>query len=216
MFFAVAEKHKLKIKKYFSAEKNLKQFEELETYQSGLRTFFNDKIVNEADPVDPIVNTAVAFLYIITNHKEEGLFSRIKQFLNNFLITDGLIKEKSRYYLGNTYLAERIAKLEFYEKGFLKENAKDKLRSFILDTTPVNILEASFLSIGASHIQLKERVKELNKMIRNNRLYDGTWEKQTLYTQRTPPFNYGSKELTTLFAIEALKLEEVGLSKIRT
>ena len=174
MFFAVAEKHKLKIKKYFSAEKNLKQFEELETYQSGLRTFFNDKIVNEADPVDPIVNTAVAFLYIITNHKEEGLFSRIKQFLNNFLITDGLIKEKSRYYLGNTYLAERIAKLEFYEKGFLKENAKDKLRSFILDTTPVNILEASILSIGASHIQLKERVKELNKMIRNNRLYDGS------------------------------------------
>ena len=210
LFFSMAEKNGIVVPRKFLAWKNLGQFRAKDKLTGGAETFFGKR---REEDIDPIVNSTIAFLYIMTP-TEEAIPQNIVDYFNTEI--PKLLKniEISRYYPNGKYFAERITKLAFYNPNLLNKKSEGSLDKFLLIASPKNALDASLLSIGSSYRGLKSRVKTLNREIEKKRKNNGTWPFGTLYKQGTPRYNYGCERLTTLFAIEALELESSGPKKI--
>lgn len=211
LFFTMAERSGLDFPKNFSASRNLRQFEEFVDESGGIQTYLGNKANNN---VDPVVNSGIAFLYLLTNNSNE-VFNGIKKYLNRCLRSLAPNSQISQYYVGGVYFAARMAKLTAYDGELLDEEATQRLDYFLLNTVPRNTLEATLASIGSSHRGLYRRARELNDDIRRKRRGNGLWPYGTLYRQRTPRFSFGTERLTTLFALEALKLEVEGPKILR-
>ncbi len=210
LFFAMAERNGLEVPQKFLARNNLGQFRIKGKSSKGIETFFGKR---RKEDYDPIVNSAIAFLYIIAP-TPEAIPGNIVGYLNKEV--QNLLKKCkiSRYYSNGSYFAERIAKLAFYDPSLLNKESEDSLDKFLLIASPRNGLDASLLSIGSSYRGLRSRARNLNREIERKRKNNGTWPFGTLYRQGTPRYSYGCERLTTLFSIEALELESSGPKKI--
>lgn len=202
LYLTIAKKKGITLPDRYLASANLSQYKDLISESGGIETFFGLK-----RDVDPVVNTAVAFLYEL-NHISDETRKSIREYLRKQ--TKQLIKlsKFSKYYVTGVYFAERMAKLSIYDPAVLDRGATEVLERYLSEKKPRNTLEEALLSIGASHRGLYNRAVELNRDIERKRKQNGLWHFGTFYTQRTPRFNYGHERLTTLFALEALKLEE--------
>lgn len=178
-------------------------------YNDGVLTFLGYRHEHEDSP-DPVVNTAIAFLCILGNHKGPET-QDILGYLNSQSGAYLSGKMDSRYYPRGIYLALRLAKLEFYFPGALDKPGI--INEFLDGFQPRNSLELAMRSVTESYLGRADHAVQANKELNKKRKKNGTWPFGTLYTQRTPRCVYGHERLTTLFAIEALELEQKGPSK---
>jgi hypothetical protein len=205
LFFSIAQKNGINIPKEFNVKNNIKQFD-----NSVVKTFFN---VREKNEFDPVVNTTLAFLYVIST-KSKIVPQKLAEYLRKTTSELDTHSSVSLYYPKATYFAERMAKLSFYCPYLLDDKCNAKLDNYLINSSPKNTLDASLISIGASYRGLTARAKELNDLIRCRRKSNGKWTFGTLYRQRTPKYSYGCEIITSLFAIEALALENEKPTKI--
>ncbi|MFC1648084.1 hypothetical protein ACFL1B_01360 [Nanoarchaeota archaeon] len=202
--FAMAEIERLPFSKEYRALGNLEQFRDLQEDSGGICTYFSGKSNNDTDPV---VNAHLAFLGLIT--RQEGDFwSGIKRYLNDQVkdLKEG--SKTSEYFPGSICFAKSMAKLSAYNPDFIGRATTEPLDTFLLTARPANTLEVALLSIGCSYRGLTERADGLNKELEEQREPNGAWGFAMFYQQRTPRFDYGSEINTTLFAIEALSLQD--------
>jgi len=202
LYFTIAEQEGAVLPQDYSAVNNLAQFRGLANESGGIETFFG-----RAGDVDPIVNTTVAFLYILNQFSDETT-ENMRMYLRKQTKQLTIHSKPSKYYEGGAYFAERIAKLSHYDPEILDDKAEEALKRFLRGSRPKNSLETALLSIGASYQGLHDRAIKLNGELVQTRKSNGLWPFGTFYTQRTPFFRYGNEKLTTLFAFEALKAEE--------
>ncbi len=209
LLITMASKHNLPFPDYYAANANLQQFRTLADSSGGIKTFFGIRANN---PADPVVNTLVAFLFVL-NARSDAVYKKLKEYLRKQVRQLPTNPNISHYYIKGAYFAERMTKLSFYDPEILGKKERKILDAYILESRPRNSLETALFSIGASYQGLPNRVSELNRKLRAKRMHNGLWHFGTIYVQKTPRFNYGNERLTTLFALEALKLEEEGVNR---
>ena len=209
IYFAIADKLGIKIPDCFSPTKNIYQFQELLDKSGGIKTWFGDNV--RYQDVDPIVNTTLIYLYIFMGIHDD-LFNDIRAYLNNCLTKLNLNSSISKYYIGGSYFAKRMAALSNYDPGFLTEESKDSLESFLLAAKPQNALEAAFLSIASSYRNLEDKAEEYNKYLISKRQSTGFYPYEVFYTQKQIWF-YGHPFITTLYVLEAFELAKRGVKK---
>jgi hypothetical protein len=188
----------------FDVVANASQFEDLQDVSGGVKTYFGSEHKND---VDPVVNTLVAFFYEL-NYPSSETNSGIRAYLLTRLKNLSARPDVSEYYVGATYFLERMAKLTVYAPSFIDDESAQSLDLYLKCSVPRNSLDIALLSVGAAHRGLVDRAVELNRELKSRMNKNGTWSFATLYRQRTPRFNYGNERLTTLFALEALKVEQ--------
>lgn len=202
LLFATAERLGLAILSELVVTKNIAQFNELATPSGGIRTYFGERNNND---IDPVVNLAFAELLVAIGDTG-ARYQSIRRFVNNFLLTTPLESTASEYYLGSCFLAERLSRVAWLAPGFLDSTSVDRLDSYLSSHSPANTLEAAFLSISCSLRGWRERRDNLNQFLLRALRKDESRVFVPFYIQRTPRYEYGSREWTAVCCEYALKL----------
>lgn len=172
---------------------------------SGLfRTYCRDQLEIERD-VDSIVN-ANAILYL-----GEGGNAAIVEWLTSLVERDEPIEISSIYYPHGIFLASAIARITKHRAGSALSSLSplliDRILGYLDD--PVFLDNDLYLSLAITSLVTLgcpdvKRVKNLMVRLRKRQRRDGGWDIHAFCTDPNRRIYWGSRELVTAFALEAL------------
>lgn len=176
------------------------QFEQVLTQPHGIHTFFGDRAAND---VDPLVNIGVAELVIRTGVSFSGM-SSIVDFLNARLADYQWGTRVSEYYLGASFLAERLTTLVELQPDILHSQVIARMDNYLCLVEPTDALALALIAVACRRRGFLEQHRTLVDRLSSERGTTGPWWGfAPIYIQRTPRYEYGSDLLTTLLAIQA-------------
>lgn len=193
LVFLLARKLKLRVSQKFLDRENFKQFDSLVAEGNGIYTYFGLKKNND---VDPIVNTIVAFLLEFSGIKTKAR-TAIRKYLNDYFEKRKRIQ--SEYYKDKEYFLLRSAKLNLVFPKYFSLKAKKELKKQILATKPKTRMQKIFINTARIFIDSKAPfgIKAKDMIF-----------PETLFFQRTPFYEYGSRLENQLFEAELRDLQK--------
>lgn len=195
LVFLLAKKLEISYPKKFLDKDCFEQFDSLISESGGVFTYFGKPRRND---VDPIANTIAAFLLEFSNKQTKARYS-IRKYLNDYFERKGAFH--SEYYKHEEYFLLRCAKLAACFPDYFSSKAKKELERQIMSFRKKGRIKNIF--IESAKIILKT-----NKNHSNIPQAAGLVFPESLYIQRTPFYEYGSRLENRLFEAELKELKK--------